>query len=404
MIKIIELLSPAKDMASLNSAINNGANSIYIGLDGYNMRANVKNFSIDDLEKTVGLCHESGVKIYVCINTAMDEGDIKELRNIMPIIKSSGADAVIASDLGAVKIAIENSIPVHMSVQANITNSEALKVLQDLGVKRVVLSREISLENIHEIINNTEMEIEVFVHGAMCVAVSGRCFLSSYLYSKSANCGKCLQPCRKEWKILSEDGEEMMVTGSDLSTKSHILSPKDLCMLDHIPELIAKGVHSFKIEGRARSADYVATVTKVYREAINTYESGNWNSDPLKQEQWKNELKKVFNRGFDTGFFFKTPTETSSSNQATYIKKDLGEVVNYYRKVSAAEIRIWDDLSVGDEIVVQGNKTGSLTMTVESIQMDGSNIPNVYKGQNVAIYTDQKLRPRDIIYKRIKKI
>lgn len=405
MIKIVELLSPARDMASLNSAINNGADSVYIGVDGYNMRANVKNFSIKELEEAVKTCHESGVKLYACTNTTMKEDDLNDLRSLMPKIRSSGADAVIASDLGAFKIARENGIPVHMSVQANLSNSEAIKVLKDLGVGRVILSRELSLEDIADIIKNTDMEIEVFVHGAMCVAVSGRCFLSSHLYGESANCGICLQPCRKEWKIISEDDEELIISeGPDPGSKSHIFSPKDLCMLEHIPELMEAGVNTFKIEGRARSADYVATVTRVYREAIQTYEKGVWGEDaPLKLEEWKNDLKKVFNRGFDTGFYFRVPEETSSSNQATVVKKDIGEVVNYYQKVSAAEIRLWGPLSVGDDLVVQGSTTGSIEMTVESIQVNGSNITEAGKGQNVAVFCKHKLRPKDVIYKRINK-
>ena len=192
-------------MASLNSAIKNGADSVYIGIKGYNMRANVANFSTNDLMKAVQTCHKADVKLYICTNTTVKEGDLKELRELMPIIKSSGADAVIVSDLGALNIASENQIPVHMSVQANISNSEALKILEKLGTSRVILSRENTLKEIKEIAKNTNMEIEVFVHGSMCVAISGRCFLSSHLYNRSANCGECLQPCRKEWKIISED-------------------------------------------------------------------------------------------------------------------------------------------------------------------------------------------------------
>ncbi len=420
-VKIVELLAPARDMASLNSAIKNGADSVYVGLEGYNMRANIANFSINNLAHAVNLCHDSGVKLYVCTNTVMKEEDLIELKSLMPLIKSSGADAVIASDLGALNIARENGISVHMSVQANLSNSEALKVLKKLEVTRVILSREIPLNEIKKIADNTDMELEVFVHGAMCVAISGRCFLSSHLYDKSANCGKCLQPCRKEWKLVSEDGEELIIdenfegdnesefNGHKLvfnhlkSDKSHILSPRDLCMVEHIPELVDSGVKVFKIEGRARPADYVATVTRVYREAIDTYYKGMWNSEHhgKKVKKWKEELGKVFNRGFDTGFFFRTPHETSSSNQATKIKKDVGVVVNYYQKVGAAEIRLWEKLEVGDEIIIQGNTTGSIVIKVESMQLNGKNIDKAVKDQNVAIYVGEMVRPNDLIYKRL---
>lgn len=258
----------------------------------------------------------------------------------------------------------------------------------------------------------------------MCVAISGRCFLSSHLYNRSANCGECLQPCRKEWKIISEDGEELIIdTQFDTnqnkipdtinpqhttefedtkSDKTHILSPKDLCMLEYIPELIDAGVNTFKIEGRAKPADYVATVTKVYREAINTYNKGMWNQQKQENmEKWKKDLAKVFNRGFDTGFYYKKPNKTSSSNKATHIKKDIGTVVNYYQKVDAAEIRLWENLQLGEEIIIQGNKTGSISMKVESMQINGTNIKKISKGQNVAIHVKEKVRPNDVVYKRI---
>jgi putative protease len=421
-VKIVELLSPARDMASLNSAIKNGADSVYIGVQGYNMRANVANFSTNELTEAVKTCHNADVKLYICTNTIVKETDLGDLRKLMPIIKSSGADAVIVSDLGALNIAIENKIPVHMSVQANISNSEALKTLQKLGVSRVILSRENTLKEIKEIAKNTNMEIEVFVHGSMCVAVSGRCFLSSYLYNRSANCGECLQPCRKEWKIVSEDGEELIITGANhpnqnettektntkpqkrdmKSDKTHILSPKDLCMLEYIPQLVDAGVTIFKIEGRAKPADYVATVTRVYREAINIYNKGMWNLEKQENiEKWEKDLTKVFNRGFDTGFFYKTPNETSSSNKATCVKKDIGMIVNYYQKVEAAEIRLWENLELGEEIIIQGNKTGSISMKVESMQVDGKTIKKISKGQNVAVHLKQKVRPNDTVYKRI---
>ncbi len=425
MVKIVELLSPARDLASLYSAIKNGADSVYIGVQGYNMRANAANFSTEELTEAVKICHDADVKLYICTNTIVKEGDLKELRQLMPLIKSSGADAVIVSDLGALNIASENEIPIHMSVQANISNSESLKILQNLGVSSVILSRENTLEEIGEITKNTNMEIEVFVHGSMCVAISGRCFLSSHLYNRSANCGECLQPCRKEWKIISEDGEELIITGAhDLvqnkttdknnsksnktefedkkSDRTHILSPKDLCMLEYIPQLIAAGVKVFKIEGRAKPADYVATVTRVYREAIDIYNKGMWNIQKQENmEKWKNDLNKVFNRGFDTGFFYKTPNQTSSSNQASCIKKDIGMIVNYYQKVEAAEIRLWENLELGEEIIIQGNKTGSISMKVESMQVNGKNIEKISKGQNVAVHVKEKVRPNDAVYKRI---
>ncbi len=397
MIKIVELLSPARDFQALNAAISNGADSIYVGIEGCNMRANVKNFTLQDLKEAVEICHSADKKIYLCTNTIMKNKDIFYLKEIIPAIYSYGIDALIISDLGALKIARENDIETHMSIQANVSNFESLNLLEELGVKRVVLSRELPLEEITEIKRNTSLEIETFIHGAMCVAVSGRCFLSSHLYMKSANCGECLQPCRKEWKLTSEDGDEFRLLQNE--SESHILSPKDLCMIDHIPQLIEAGIDAFKIEGRARPADYVATVTRTYREAIDSHESGSWKF----KEGWIEELKKVFNRGFDTGFYFKTPYKTSKYNESTHIKKDIGSVVNYYKNVSAAEIRLWDDLKVGDEIVIEGKTTGSLIQKVESMQIDGHDITEVQKGRNIGIKVNDKVRPNDLVYKRIPK-
>jgi Collagenase and related proteases len=282
------------------------------------------------------------------------------------------------------------------------------------------------------------LEVEVFVHGAMCLAISGRCFLSSYLYQKNANCGECLQPCRKEWELICQDengisqdlkddyeikkdneislslgenslasecgdggfkGEDSGFKGGDSGFKGHILSPRDLCMVEHVGELIDAGISSFKIEGRARPADYVAIVTRVYREAIDSHQSGEWEF----QDRWLDDLQKVFNRGFDTGFYFQTPYQTSSYNQATHAKQDIGEVVNFYSQVNAAEIRLWNPLKVGDEIIVQGPTTGSVIQKVESMQIDHQNIVEARKGQNVGILLTGKVRPGDLVYRRVKK-
>lgn len=394
---MVELLSPARDFAALNAAINNGADSIYVGIEGCNMRANVSNFTLESLEDAVKQCHDFNKKIYVCTNTIMNSQDLNYFKEILLTLGSYDVDALIISDLGALKIARDTGIDVHMSIQANISNIESLNLLEELKVKRVVLSRELSLSEIKEIAQTANLEIETFVHGAMCVAVSGRCFLSSSLYNKSANCGECLQPCRKRWKLISEDEEVFELVSNE--NKSHILSPKDLCMIRYVPDLIEAGIDAFKIEGRARPADYVATVIRVYREAIDSYEEGIWKFD----EKWLEELKKVFNRGFDTGFYFKTPHETSSYNQATHTKQDIGEVVNYYSQVKAVEIRLWNPLKVGDEIIVQGPTSGSIIQKVNSMQINHKNIYEAKKGQKVGILFKTKVRPGDLVYRRIKR-
>jgi putative protease len=410
---MVELLAPARDFSALKAGLQNGANAVYIGLDGYNLRSHSKNFSLKDLALAVETCHQHNAKLYLSTNTIMNDSRIHSLENILPDIVSLGVDAIIASDLGVINLARNLDLDVHVSVQANISNLESLKLLHELGVKRVILSRELSLREIKEMIPESPLEVEVFIHGAMCLAISGRCFLSSYLYHKSANCGECLQPCRKEWKLICKDNHEDLLLSNECSPqngntlsrdegegfKGHILSPNDLCMIEHIPELIEAGIASFKIEGRARPADYVATVTGVYREAINSYESGHWKFN----KKWLDKLREVYNRGFDTGFYFHTPHQTSSYNQATHAKQDIGEVVNYYSKVKAAEIKLWQPLKVGDEIIVQGPTTGSITQRVESMQIEHENIPKAQKGQNVGISLESKVRPGDIVYKKIKR-
>ncbi len=385
----------------MNAAICNGADSVYLGIAGFNLRAHKGNFQIEDLREAVKRCHDSNVKLYVCTNTIMKDKDIYDLKKVIPHIKSAGVDAIIASDLGALSVARDNDVNVHMSVQSNISNLEALQIYKELGVSRVILSRELSLNEIKRIKKDSPLELEVFVHGAMCLAVSGRCFLSSYFYNKSANCGECLQPCRKKWKLIREDelDNECLNIDNNVIGESHFLSPKDLCMIDHIPELIESGVDSFKIEGRSRAADYVATVTRVYREAIEAYLNNDWKVNP----QWREDLKKVYNRGFDTGFYFKSPYKTSEYNQSTHTKKDIALVTNFYSKISVAELKLYDDLALDDELIIIGPTTGVLILKVESMQINKVNVTQAFKDEKVAIKVKDKVRRNDIVYKRLKK-
>ena len=415
---MVELLAPAGNFISLTSALKNGADAVYIGLEDMNMRVNASNFSLEDIKKASEMTREYGAKLYVCTNTIMKDKDIEMLKKQLPYIKEYGADGIILSDISLIDLAIENGLEAHMSVQENTTNFYALKALEKLGVKRAILSRELSLEEIKEIINklktsDSSIETEVFIHGAMCMAISGRCFLSYGLYGRSANCGDCLQPCRKEWKLSFEedenddvinfsecDDESFIISNSyDDSYRTNFFSPKDMALIEYIPELIEAGIDSFKIEGRARAPDYVATAVKVYREAIDLYQEDpeNYQYDP----KWMEELMKVFNRGYDTGFYFDVPYEISENNQSKFIKKDIGKVVNYYNKIRVAELKIWDDLAIGDEIMVQGPTTGSITHVIDSMQIDGKAIERCEKGSNVAIAIDEKLRESDFVYKLI---
>ena len=415
---MVELLAPAGNFISLASALKNGADAVYIGLEESNMRINASNFSVEDIGEASRMCRDYNAKLYVCANTIMKDRDIERLEKQLPLIKQNGADGIILSDIALIDMVIENGLEAHMSVQENTTNSYALKALEKLGVKRAILSRELSLDEIKKMISKlksdgSKIQTEVFIHGAMCMAISGRCFLSYGLYGRSANCGDCLQPCRKEWTLhFEESGNDDVINFAESKDESFIISqaydntyrtnffsPKDMALIEHIPELIDAGIDSFKIEGRARSPDYVATAVRIYRQAIDRYERDreNYEYDP----QWMEELEKVFNRGFDTGFYFDVPYETSESNQSRYVKKDIGKVVNYYNRIKVAELKIWDDLRLGDEIMIQGPTTGSITHVIDSMQIDGKAIEKAEKGSNVAIAIDEKLRESDFVYKLV---
>ena len=411
---MVELLAPAGNFISLRAVLENGADAVYFGLDDYNMRANAKNFSLDDLSEVSAIAGEYGAKTYLGTNIILNERLASQLESNLETIASSEIDGLILSDIGLIEDTVSHGLEAHISVQENVTNSYTLKTLKKLGAKRAILSRELSLREVTEITKKSPIETEIFIHGAICMAISGRCFLSYALYGRSANCGDCLQPCRKNWTMTYEEGEDnvinfsdvedetFIVTGSeDGSYRTNFFSPKDLCMIEYIPDLMKSGVASFKIEGRARSPDYGAMVTGIYREAIDDYER-NPSGFEVKKE-WVDELSSVFNRGFDTNFYFNTPFEKSEDNQSKYIKKDIGQVVNYYNKAKAAELRIWDGLKIGDKIIIQGRTTGSITHTIDSMQIEGESVGSVEKGSNVAIAMPEKVRENDFVYKLVER-
>lgn len=410
---MVELLAPAGNFISLRSVLENGADAVYIGLSEYNMRANAHNFTLDNLKEVSDIVKEYSAKSYLCSNIVLNQSLATRLQKQIPLISEAEIDGIILSDIGLIEVVVENGLEAHVSVQENISNSFTLKTLKRLGAKRAILSRELSIFEIKEIAQKSPIETEIFIHGAMCMAISGRCFLSNALYKRSANCGDCLQPCRKNWTLtFDENQNDRVFNKSDVEDESFIISKsydgsyrtnffsaKDMAMIEHIPELIETGVDSFKIEGRSRSPDYGAKVTGIYREAIDNYLKNpkEYKTNP----KWIEGLNEVFNRGFDTGFYFNVPNEISEDNQSKYIKKDIGKVVNYYNKIKVAELKIHEDFSVGDKLLIQGKTTGSVEHVIDSIQVDGENIEIAKKGTNVAIAMPDKVRENDFVYKLV---
>ncbi|MFC1622554.1 peptidase U32 family protein [Patescibacteria group bacterium] len=407
-----ELLSPIQDFTSLHSAIENKADAVYFGVQGFNMRAGAKNFAVKDLKKIVKICHNSKVKCYLALNTIIYENELLKVEKILKSAKLAGIDAIICWDMAIIKLAKKLNLEIHLSTQASISNSTALEQYKKLGIKRVVLARECDLDDIKKIKKKIKIKLETFIHGAMCVSVSGRCFLSQYLYNKSANRGECLQPCRRKYSITQTDFTDIKTEKSLELGEDYVLSPKDLCTLPFIEKLIEAGIDVFKIEGRNRSPEYVATVTKVYRQAIDFYTE---NKKTIKQKNTLNkfnklkkqllqELKKVYNRGFSSGFYLGQPINQwtySYGSQATQKKIHLGKVNHYYSKIKVAEILIKANkiLKLKDTIQFQGETTGVFEQKINSIEINHKKIKSAKQNDLIAVQVNKKVRKGDEVYK-----
>jgi putative protease len=385
-----ELLSPVQDFVSLRAAIDAGANAVYFGLKEFSMRATAKNFKLNELKKVVDICHKNKVKAYLTLNTIVYENELKKIKEILKKVKQTKIDAIHAWDMSVIKEALKLKIPIHLSTQASVSNSEAAKFYKKLGVKRIILARECSLEQIKKIKKEVpDLELEVFIHGAMCVSISGRCFLSQFLFKKSANRGECLQPCRREYIIIDEEGNRLRLG------KNYVLSPKDLCAFPIIDKLIKAGIDAFKIEGRNRSPEYVKTVTEVYREAID-------NKDIDKNKLLK-KLKTVYNRGFGTGFFLGTPTSDDWANvygsKATTRKIYVGKVMHFYNKIKVAEVKIeTKGMKLGDKLMIQGPTTGVYEQKLNSMEIKHKKIKQAGKGKTIAVKLNKVARKNDRVY------
>lgn len=406
----VELMSPAGDMVCLNAAIKGGANAVYLGLKGSNMRAGAKNFSLGELKQACKICAKNNVKTYLTINTIYYENELGALKKTIENAANAGVDAFIAWDNAALGILKDMGLNAFLSTQASVSNSQAiLQYYKNFGIKRFVLARECTLEHIKAIRRNLkkalgatadEISIEVFAHGAMCVSVSGRCFLSEFMCGKSANRGECLQPCRRLYKIsdTSPSGIEYELGNN------YVLSPKDLCALPFLDLLLDAKVNSLKIEGRNRNAEFVYETTRAYRTVIDAYyaKMPKAEFEALKKEQTAN-LQNVFNRGFSEGFFMGVPLKdwhsNCSGNKSKQKKQALGRITNFFGKISVAEIQLNSgNLKRGQLLQVEGEKTGFVRFAANSMQIDLKDVDFAKKGQKVAVKCPHKLRRGDNVY------
>lgn len=377
MIKIknkFELLAPAGDFSSMIAAIDAGADAVYFGLKEFNMRDSAKNFSVRDLDRINKICNKKNIKKYLTLNTIIYDKDLGKVESILK--KSKGKiDAVICWDNSIIELCKKYRIPFHVSTQASIANSASANFYKKLGAERVVLARELNLEQIKKI--SKIIPVECFIHGAMCVSISGRCFLSQHLCNKSANRGECLQFCRRSYFIRDEEGHELRLENS------RVMSAKDLCTLPFMEKLKKGGITSFKIEGRNRSPEYVQTVVSAYRKVLDN------NLTKKEIGELISKLKTVYNRGFSSGFYLGLPTaddfSRSEDGEASERKVVLGVIEKYWPKISIAALKIHaGKLKVGDEIYIRG-RNGLKRVCVERMEINHKSLDSAKKGMVVGI-------------------
>ena len=389
-----ELILGIRNLAGLEACYLY-ADSVYFSTDRLSLRAKAKEINLENLDYFVSEVKARGLKAYLAVNASVNEGMLGNVSDVINAAEKARVDAVIAWDPAVILKARKAGLRVHISTQANVTNHEAAEFYRTMGAERIVLSRELSLEEIRKISQKTEVEIETFVHGAMCMAISGRCHLSAYVLGKSGNCGECTQPCRWKWELHGENG----IIADSLG--KYLLSAKDLCMIGHVPELIEAGINSFKVEGRLRDPGYLEVVSRCYREAIDAYEEGNYTVK--KVEAWICELASVYNRGFFTGFYFGTPglegfSPEKDMNASEKRRRAVGVIYNYYPEQHAAAVRLLEEgIAVGDEIVIEGSTT-YMRQQVSSLKKQGKSLLRAEKGDEVGLAVDGIVRKNDRIF------
>lgn len=405
----LEIMAPVGSFESLAAAIHAGADSVYFGIENLNMRSrSASNFSTDDLRKIVATCNEHGIKSYLTVNTVIYNDDLPLMRQIVDTAKEVGVSAIIASDVAVMRYANSIGVEVHLSTQLNIANSDALRFYAQFADVSV-LARELNLEQVADIyraiceepilgISNKPIRIEMFCHGALCMAVSGKCYLSLHEHNASANRGACMQVCRRAYTVKDRDSDIEL----DIENQ-YIMSPKDLKTIHFLNKMIDAGVRVFKIEGRARGPEYVATVVACYREAIESYLAGTFTDEKI--AAWDERLVRVFNRGFWNGYYLGQRLgewSTHYGSQATLRKVYVGKCTNYFGKIGVAEFVLESQsLAVGDQILVTGSTTGAYEDTVSEIRTDLQAVETVEKGTVFSIKTKTPIRRNDKLFKLV---
>jgi putative protease len=405
--KDIELMAPAGSYESLMAAIRGGADSVYFGADHLNMRAaSSNNFTTADLKKIAETCRENGMKSYLTVNVVVYDNEMAQMRHIIDVAAESGITAVIASDQSVINYAFSKGVEVHLSTQLSITNTEAIKFYTSWA-DVAVLARELNLDQVRFISDEIRkqeirgpkgelMKLEMFVHGALCMAISGKCYLSLHEYGKSANRGECYQICRRSYVVTDRE------TGFELGIDNEfIMSPKDLCTIGFLDKILESGVKVLKIEGRARSAEYVKTVASCYDEALKAVADGNYTRE--KVDAWTARLSTVFNRGFWDGYYLgqKMGEWTNRyGSSATKRKVYLGKVTNYFVRARVAEILLENgDLEKGETILITGPTSGAVEYTIDEIRVDLKETEKALKGEYCSIKSESYLRRSDKVFR-----
>lgn len=406
---MIELMAPAGNFAAMQAAIDAGANSVYFGVEQLSMRArSTMNFTLEDLDEVAERCTPKNVKTYITLNTIIYDHDLGLAKKIVDKAVAAGITAVIASDQAVIQYAKSKGMPVHISTQLNVTNIETVK-FYSLFADVMVLSRELSVRQVQKIVEAVEkndvrgpsgnlVRIEIFGHGALCMAVSGKCYLSLHTQNSSANRGACIQNCRRKYKVIDlEGGHELEIDNE------YIMSPKDLCTLDFLDQVIATGVGVLKIEGRGRAPEYVKTVIECYREAIDAYYEGTYNQEKI--DDWMARLSKVYNRGFWSGYYLGqemgewTKKHGSSAQQK---KVFLGKGIHYFPKAKVAHFQIDAySLKIGDKVVIIGPTTGVVETEITELMVNEQNVTEATRGMECTFPLDQLIRKSDKLYKLV---